>query len=218
MNSSNTPRTLIAVGIVTALVLLSLAVLVYVAFVKVPEKGYHLGKQVATDLARAFQFTPEVRVNERIILAQNAPILELATVKRQFAQKNTWEHRWLGSHKKIVLEGTYEAKAGFDLREPFTIFVDSRTNTVRARMSPPRILSVQRLRLHEFRGEDGWWNKITDEERAQALNELDAKARRNVRESDILDEARRTVEERIREIVLRNGAKAEFEYVDKVKP
>jgi hypothetical protein len=60
--------------------------------------------------------------------------------------------------------------------------------------------------------ESGWWNRISDEDREAAVQTLQDVARSKAISSGILDEARTTIEMRIREIVEHNGASVQFSY------
>ena len=58
--------------------------------------------------------------------------------------------------------------------------------------------------------ENGWWNRVTDQDREEAFYRLRTAARNAAEDSGILEEASATAEERIREIVRRNGSTVEF--------
>jgi hypothetical protein len=156
---------------------------------------------------------PRTEVNERVIYNQSSPVAEFAVRKRQFDLDYTWKHRWLGSTKEIRIRGVYVAKAGFDLTEPFRIRYDEESGTVRAEMPPAKILSVEREGEIDYDDNEGWWNKLTDGERKQALNEFDKQARRRAQESGLLDEAEKEVISRLEELARRNGTRAVFRIV-----
>ena len=65
-------------------------------------------------------------INETVVIEQSTPILEVATISRQSLVDHSWSHSWLGSTKSLHIRGTFTAKAGFDLREPFTIDIHAR--------------------------------------------------------------------------------------------
>jgi hypothetical protein len=60
------------------------------------------------------------------------------------------------------------------------------------------------------RDDDGWWNKVSAADRETVVRELQATARAQAESSGILEEARASAQQRIREIVERNGAVVEF--------
>jgi len=183
------------------------AIGVYVLLVKTPAD---LASNVARGMSEAFNFTPQVRIEETVVIEQHAPILEVATVARELFVEYNWTHTWLGSTKTITLRGTFTAKAGFDLKKPFTITIEKNPLRVIAELPPATILSLQMNSYKIMQDESGWWNRISDSDRESAVLALQVAARQKAGTSGMLEEARSTAEERIREIVERNGALVSF--------
>jgi hypothetical protein len=196
------------IGGIVALVLIIIAAWsLYSVFIKAPAE---LATATARGIQEVFNFTPRVKIDQTVVVEQNTPILELATVSRDVMIDYSWSHTWLGSTKSIRLVGTFTAKAGFDLKEPFTIEISRTPLSVKASMPAPKLLSLTMNSYRIARDESGWWNRITIADREQAVRSLQENARREVEASGILDEARSTVEQRIKDIVERNGATVEF--------
>ena len=116
----------------------------------------------------------------------------------------------MGSTKTVEIRGNFTVKAGFDLREPFTINITRYGLAIQASLPEPRILSLEMKTYKIIRDENGWWNRVTDQDREEAFYRLRTTGRKAVQDSGILEEARGTAEERIREIVQRNGSTVEF--------
>lgn len=171
-----------------------------------------VARSVASGIASAFNFTPQVRVEETVVIEQNAPIAELATVAREMMVEHAWSHQWLGSTKTIRLRGTFTVKAGFDLTQPFRITLRELPLRVEAVMPSPKILSIQMNSYDILQDESGWWNRISDADREHAVQELQRTARNKAETSGLLLDARASIEQRLREIVERNGAMIEFAY------
>lgn len=190
-----------------AVALFLAAIALYVVLVKIPSD---LASNISQGIKETFNFTPQIKINERIVIEQTTPIIELATVARDISVDYTWSHEWLGSRKTIALRGTFTAKAGFDLKEPFTIAIEKYPMKVRASMSAPKILSLQMNSYNIIQDENGWWNRISDADREGAVQSLQRIAREKAEQSGMLEEARSTIEQRIKEIVERNGAMVEF--------
>ena len=127
-------------GIVLALLLAGAGVTAYYMVVKAPAD---LARRTAEGIREVFDFTPRVTLNETVLIAENTPILEVATVSRSLLIRHRWSHTWLGSTKTLELHGSFTAKAGFDLREPFAIDIRRSPLRVVARMPAPKLLSVQ---------------------------------------------------------------------------
>ncbi|MGB2957403.1 MAG: DUF4230 domain-containing protein [Bacteroidota bacterium] len=193
---------------VSAILLVGVAVAAYIVLVKAPTD---LAQNTADGIRELFNFTPRVSIEQTVVIEQNTPILEVATVSRTITVDHLWSHTWLGSTKTLHLKGVYTGKAGFDLRQPFE--VDIRKNPLRviASLPPPQLLSLQMDRYDILRDESGWWNRISDEDREKAVEELTGTAYSRAEASGILEEARTTAEMRIREIVERNGSTVEFQ-------
>jgi len=137
--------------------------------------------------------------------------MEFATVARQLMVDYAWSHTWLGSTKAIHLRAVFTAKAGVDLREPFTLTIRRSPLRVDASLPPPKILSMSMDSYDVLQDEDGWWNRISNADRDSAMKQLQATATAQAVSSGMLDEVRSSMEDRIKEIVEKNGATVEFE-------
>lgn len=194
-------------GIIAAILLIGGSVVAYRLFVQAPAE---LARVTADGIRSIFQVTPQVTVNQTIIIEQASPILEIATVARPMLIDHQWSHSWFGSTKTIHVRGTFTAKAGYNLREPFAITITRDPLRVTARLPEPRLLSVQMDSFAVVTDDNGWWNRITAEDRSQAVTTLQSLARSKAGSSGILNDVRAGAEERIRELVERNGAEVIF--------
>lgn len=179
----------------------------YSVFLKAPAD---LARATAEGFREAFNVTPRVTIEETVVIEQTAPILELATVQRSLVIDEEWSHTWLGSTKVLRLRGAFTAKAGFDLRQPFSVAIQKRPLVATTSLPPPKLLSLQMDSYDVLHDEDGWWNRISNSDREQAVGRLQETARTKVLAAGLLEEARTSAVERITEIVTRNGARAEF--------
>ena len=169
------------------------------------EPAVELARRVVDGIARRLQFRQEVRVDQVTILQAETPVLELATVRREFAHEYVWEHQWLGSTKRLHLRGTFAAKAGVDLNEKFYLEVDSRDLRIKAEFAEPRVLGVELL-AYRAEEEEGYWNKLGAEEREQAVNALIASAREAAaQDAGLTAEARRMLDVQIAAAVTESG-------------
>lgn len=169
------------------------------------EPAVDLARRIADGVARRLQFRPEVRVGRETVLQAQTPILELATVRREFTHEYEWEQQWLGSTKRLRLRGTFTAKAGFDLDGDFYLEVDPRDSRVVLVWPEPQVLGVEML-SYEAEETEGFWNKLSAEERTTAVNALLASARESAAQHDNLPaEARRSLEEQMDAAVEESG-------------
>ena len=121
---------------------------------------------------------PRVTVNERVVMEQASPVLELAVLERETTVERDTTASWMGSTKRIRLRGLYRIKAGFDLRQPFAAHIDgTRAQIVRVEMPPARLLSVEQEKLEVLDLDDGLWNRVKPDELQQEIAALNDEAR-----------------------------------------
>ncbi len=201
-------RTFLLGSIAVLLLIGSAVVLFYLLVLRPPME---LAQNTAEGFRQFFNFTPQVQINEVVVIEQATPIAELATVSRKIFVETDWSHTWLHSTKRIVLRGVYTAKAGFDLRESFTVLIEKNPLRVTARMPRAKILSLELNDYHVVKDEDGWWNRISSQDRENAVLQMQRDAYAKVLDAGILKESEESIQQRIREIVERNGSHVEFQ-------
>ena len=144
----------------------------YVLLVTIPtemaRRSYEGAKTLGEDFRKAFQFTPQIKVNNTIVLNQQTAVFELSVLSQNFEHRYEWEHSWLGSTKRIFIAGTFNAKVGFDLNQRFSITL--RDEKAYVFLPPPETLSVESLGDISYRDEHGVWNWVNAENRAAATN------------------------------------------------
>ena len=200
-------KTPLAIATAVGLIIVAATTAFYVVVVKVPSDLAH---NTADGFRQFFDFTPQVRIDQTVVIEQTTPILEVATVSREMFVNHSWQQTWLGSTKTIQVQGVFTAKAGFDLREPFRIDIEKRPLHVVAWVPPPKLLSIDMNEYKVLKDEDGWWNSVTRQDREDAVRQIRAQAVEKVKNSGLLEEAQASVEARIREIVERNGSTVVF--------
>lgn len=202
--------------ILIILLLTTLSITAYILIVYIPsqiaQRSYEGAKQIGRDFKEAFQFTPEVTVNNTVVLQQQTPILELATISQKFQHQYEWTNTWLKSTKTITITGTFEAKAGFDLNQKFTIRINKDEATVI--LPHPRLLSLEPMGDIKFKDEHGWWNPIKSEDRTAAINAFTSDAKRYAVQADFVKDAQKAFESKIREIMQTHGKNVTIEYSD----
>lgn len=198
---------LLYAGIGGGVLLVAAAAGLYLTFFKGPADLAHA---TAEGIKEVFNFTPRVMINETVVIDEVAPITEIAVVERPMLVDYRWSHIWLGSTKTLHLQGTFVAKAGFNLREPFTIRINRNSRDVKAILPKPRLLSLEMTGYRVLEDESGWWNAISAGDREVAVMQLTETARRQAHSSGLLADAQRTAKTRITEILERSGASAEF--------
>ena len=179
--------------------------LIYLPYQAAKETGVVIARQMDEKL----NVTPRINVENFIVMEAETPILELAVISQQVEHTYHYKDNWLGSTKELMTRGVYLAKAGFDLKKhSFIIDIDqsgqpdSGLYRIGVTLPPPEILSFSTQAYKILRDEEGWWNKLTTEEREQAVNQVREDARRKTIREGILDKAKDSMEEQLTEIIL----------------
>jgi hypothetical protein len=185
-------------------------VLLVVIPTKIAERSYAGARQIGQDIAEAFQVTPEITVNNTVVLQQKSAILELATLSQRFEHRYDWTNTWLGSTKKINIRGTFEAKAGFDLNKKFSIQITD--NKAVVTLPSPQLLSVESQGDAKFTDENGVWNWVDAADRSKAVNAFTKDARRYAEQGRFIEQAKPEIEKKLKEILAFHEKDVEIRY------
>ena len=196
------------------LLLIAISGAAYVLLIVIParfaQQSYDGAKQIGRDISEAFQFTPEISVNNTVVLQQQTPILELATLTQTFQHQYEWKNTWLGSTKKIKITGSFAAKVGFDLNEKFSIQLNDDKAIVT--LPRPKLLSIESMKDVKFEDEQGIINWVNMEDRSKAMNAYITDARRYAEQAPFVQEAQKEMEHKLKEILRLHGKTMEIRY------
>ena len=143
---------------------------------------------------------PEVREGTQVVWGQTSALLEIVVAEKKIEVGYDWEHVWLGSRKVIHLTQSYLVKAGFDLQKSFVVEIGPGAGEVTARLPPAQILAVSPVGVVSYRDEEGWWNKLTEQDREGALRKLSDEARRVASSSGLVRDAEERTGSRLTEL------------------
>jgi len=132
------------------------------------------------------------------------------TAERAALVRHRVDETWLHSTKTFEIEATFTARAGFNLRDSFSINIPKGGRTAEIALPRAKILSLAMSDLKILRDEDGLWNKLTAKDREKAIRALERNAKAEFSKSDLLASARSTAESQIREITSAVGCEAVF--------
>jgi hypothetical protein len=155
---------------------------------------------------------PEVREGTQVVWGQTSARAEVIVAAKKIEVGYDWEHRWMGSRKVIRLTQSYEVKAGFDLAKPFWIELGPTGTEATAHLPNPEILAVTPVGEVSYQDEDGWWNKVTNEDRAGALQALVVEARKRGEQGLLLDEAKEMTGSRLTDLSRAKKIRLQVEY------
>jgi len=180
----------------------------------------YVARQVAGEASRAIQemmnLQPRVSINDVVVIHESKPIVEVALITKDTQIEHTFEHTWLRSTKTLRLKAIYRIKAGFKLTgSPVEVKVKRdwlgwKLSLVTS-LPEPSILSVDQVKLEMLEDNDGYWNKITPEDRELAINEMRVKALAEAKKSSIREDVKKALEEKIGESVP-DRSKLQFRY------
>jgi hypothetical protein len=194
--------------------LITLSITAYVIVVVIPsrlaQRSYDGAKQIGHDIATLFQVTPRITVNHTVVLQQQTPVLELATLRQTFQHQYEWTNTWLGSTKKIMITGSFSAKAGVDLNKTFSINITDDKAVVT--LPAPQLLSLESAGDVQLRDESGIINWVHAEDRAKAMNAFSRDARKYADQAAFVTQAREEMEKKLTEILRRHGKEVEIRY------
>ena len=134
-----------------------------------------LGSKARDAFLELAQLQPKITVNNRVYLEQTAKVAELAVLARRVEVEHELMHTWAGSTKKIKLHGTFLVKAGFDLRERFTVNI--RPDEILIELPHAQILSIEQENVEVLTLENGFWNRISAQDVESQLSVLPNLAR-----------------------------------------
>jgi len=204
--------------LIALIVIATIAAYVVLVFIptQMAKRSYEAAKEVGEEIRKVFQFTPEIRVNNTIVLNQQTSLFELAVLEQSFEHRYVWESSWLGSTKKIFISGTFQAKAGFDLHKKFSIVL--RDEKAYVTLPAPQALSVESRGDIVYRDEQGIWNWVDLDDRTRATNAFIRDARRYAGQAKFVGDARQEIERRLKTLLAPYVEDVVIEYTVPVEP
>ena len=146
-----------------------------------------LGRKARDAFVDLAQLQPRVTIHDRVYFEQTSAVAELAVLSRQTEVDHEFVHTWAGSSKQIKLHGTFNVKAGFDLRQNLT--VDVRENEIAVQLPHAKILTVEQEKVDVLQFENGFWNRISAADLEKEMATLPKLAREKAEQSELMAEA-----------------------------
>jgi hypothetical protein len=156
-----------------------------------------LGKDLRAAFIDIAHLQPRITINNRVYMEQTMPVSELIVLSRRIEVEHELLHTWVGSSKRVKLHGTFNVKAGFDLRQNLSI--DIRPNEIIVQLPPAQILGIEEVQMDVLAFENGFWNRISGEDVQNELSILPQLAREKAVESNLPAEAEHTLQRQLNE-------------------
>jgi hypothetical protein len=175
-----------------------------------------IGKNLRAAFIDIAHLQPRITINNRVYMEQTRPVSELVVLSRRIEVEHELLHSWVGSSKRVKLHGTFNVKAGFDLRQNLSI--DIRPTEIIVQLPHAQILGIEQGQLDVLAFENGLWNRISGEDVQNELSILPQLAREKATESGLPAEAehalRQQIEQRIHtqqplRLIFTDGQKSE---------
>jgi hypothetical protein len=157
---------------------------------------------------------PQTSLSSGSVVLEKTAIAELAVTQRKMRTVVNYKQAWLGSTKVMIVEGDFVVKAGFDLNKRFRFFIDQPSREVLVEFPRPKILSVDFKKLDVLYSSDGIINKLTPEDTAQVIQQMNMEMRFQAAQSDIQKEAMQQIEQRVRDLIGDAASKVTVRFID----
>jgi Protein of unknown function (DUF4230) len=155
-----------------------------------------VGRDLRDAMVQITQLQPRVTVNNRVYFEQTSPIAELALVSRKLEVEHEFLHTWAGSTKRLRLHGTYTAKAGFDLRQQFSVTISPDATIVR--LPHAQLLGVEQNAIELLAYENGFWNPISGADVESELTALGKLAHDRAAAEDLAGQAEQSFQTQLK--------------------
>jgi len=207
-----------------ALIIAAVVLIIFVRLETWPARTAQRGvgelERLGKDLRAAFvdiaHLQPRITINNRVYMEQTTPASELVVLSRRIEVEHELLHTWVGSSKRVKLHGTFNVKAGFDLRQNHSI--DIRPNEIIVQLPHAQILGLEQDQVDVLAFENGLWNRISGEDVQNQLSILPQLAREKATESGLPAEAEHALRQQIAQrihtqqplrLIFTNGQKRE---------
>ncbi|MEP6821826.1 MAG: DUF4230 domain-containing protein [Chthoniobacterales bacterium] len=154
-----------------------------------------LGRKARDAFVEIAQLQPRVTIHDRVYFERTSAVAELAILSRQTEVEHEFMHTWAGSTKQIKLHGTFDVKAGFDLRENLTVDVGEKEIVVE--IPHAKILTVEQKKVDVLEFQNGLWNRMSAADLEKEFAILPALARAKAERSGLTAEAEIALKEQL---------------------
>ena len=156
-------------------------------------------ERVARELGKAFSdvahLQPRVTINNRVYLEQTTQTSELSLISRRVEVEHEFENTWAGSSKRLKLHGTFNVRAGFDLRQ--NVAIDVRPEEIVIQVPHAQILGLEQEAVEVLELENGYWNRISSTDVQAELATLPQQAREQAEQANLPAQAEQALRQQI---------------------
>lgn len=117
-------------------------------------------------IIRALHLDPSVTIVNSTVRLGGEKVQQFVSYEVRFRKENSFAIAWMGSTKSVRLSGTWIAKLGYEINATSVIYESGKT--IHMQVHGPLVISLECPDM-DFASENGWWNKVTDEDRRDAI-------------------------------------------------
>jgi hypothetical protein len=172
-----------------------------------------VGRALSEALIQSLGLSPSITVRDRVVVGEKKPLAELALVSRDADVSHRIESVRLSSKAELSLHAVFRIKAGFDLRDPETrLSLDPRLRKADFALPLPHVLSADMIRYEVLKDREGWWNRIGEAEKSQAMRDLRTEALAEAMRAGLLRDCESRLEEELAAVSRRTGIEVAVRY------
>ena len=139
-----------------------------------------------------------------LIVQKDEKVANLVTAERTFEYEYRYSTTWWWSKKTLILKAAYRAHGGIDLEgpEPLRVIIPAgNKGPITAEGLHGKLVSCEMVEgsLRIVRDDAGIWNRLTSEDAAIAVNQLNESARKHIMENGLIRQAEENFLRRLRE-------------------
>jgi len=161
-----------------------------------------------------FHMAPRTIIQSGSVILEKTSISELAVTQRKMRTVVNYKQAWLGSTKILIVQGDFVVKAGFDLNQHLRFSVNETNKEVVVELGAPKILSMDFKGHQVLYSGDGLMNKLTPADSEKVVKQMMDETRREAELSDLKQEAKQQVEQRIKDLMGGSGAQVTVRFVE----
>jgi hypothetical protein len=160
-------------------------------------------------------FQTKVSITNNSFTLEEKDIMELAVVQRRIVCVTKYEIPGYTGDAVAIIKGVYVIKAGYDLKQGYRIAFDERGKVVDMKLPPPKILSNTTESQELWFVNQGWANKLTPQDLAEAYRQNLQQAKLEAHDMGLLKEAQSRMQERFTDVLGDNVSKLNFSTKEK---
>jgi hypothetical protein len=184
----------------------------FFAFKLIPRPG-KIGRVLSEAFREKLGLSPAIRIQDWVVVEERKPIAELALVSRDTDIEHRVKSVLMHSKAELALRAAFRVKAGFDFRAAeFSLRLDPDLKQAGLDLPAPRVLSVEMVRYDVLTDRSGWWNRISEDQKALAMRDMQARAKLEAIRAGILGDCRQRLDAELAQVSSRTGVRITARY------